>query len=76
MNHFLKVRREAIIAGILWVVFATWTITACYIIGYKAQSVTFIFGIPNWIVWGVLLPWVCATIANSVFALLILADDE
>lgn len=76
MNHFLKVRREAIIAGALWVLFACWTIGACYVLGYNAEKVTFFHGIPTWILWGVLAPWVAATVANSLFAMYFMADDE
>lgn len=76
MNHFHKVRTEAVVAGGLWVVFAIWTIGACYVLGYKAEKTTFFYGIPTWILWGVMLPWVAATVANSVFAIFFMADDE
>lgn len=76
MSHFLKVRREAILAGALWLVFACWTIGACYVLGYRAEHVTLWHGIPTWILWGVIVPWIAATVANSVFALVFMADDE
>lgn len=76
MNDFIRTRREALCAGFIWVFFATWTIGACYFLGYLPDKVTFVLGIPSWIMWGVIVPWISAAIVNSLFAIFVLADDE
>lgn len=76
MSDFQRTRREALLAGFIWCFFAAWTIVACYILGYLPAKVTFVFGMPTWVLWGVIVPWITAAIVNSLFAIFVLADDE
>lgn len=76
MSTYQRSRREAIIAGAIWLFFAVWTITVSYLLGYTSSEQTTTLGLPTWIVWGVLVPWVSAVVVNSVFAFFVLANDE
>ncbi len=76
MSSFRRTRREAIIAGLLWAVFALLVLTVSYQLGYGGKDSGTTLGAPSWIVWGVLLPWVGAVVANTIFVVFIMADDE
>ncbi len=69
-------RREAIFAIALWGVALLYTIGYCYRFGYdrSPDDLRFILGIPDWVLWGVLAPWLVCTIVSSLFAKYVMAD--
>ena len=76
MQPYQRSRREALIAGALWLIFAIWVTTVSYQLGYLHNDRSTMLGVPSWVFWGVLVPWVAAVVANSIYAFFILADDE
>jgi hypothetical protein len=54
-----------------------YTLTYCGINGYgrDAASIQLVFGFPDWIFWGVIVPWLACTAVSIVFALCIMSDD-
>ncbi len=71
-------RREAAVILIAWAVFLIWTIGVSYMMSYDqagkgTNEIT--FGFPNWVFWGVILPWCAATIFSVVYALKGIKDD-
>ena len=76
MSSFRRTRREALLAGSLWVVFAIWVISVSYHLGYDRQELSLTLGLPTWVFWGVVVPWVTAVVANTILAFFVLADDE
>ena len=76
MSSFRRTRLEAILTGSLWLGFAVWVITVSYRLGYQTHEYTTTLGLPTWIVWGVLVPWLAAVVMNTVLAFAIMADDE
>ena len=59
-----------------WCVCAVWVLFATYILpATTPQSPRLLFGMPMWIVVGVMLPWSLATIFTIWFALGVMTDD-
>ena len=75
---FLNARKEA------WWILASWGICLVWTVGYSAfagydrgeGTVALIGGMPAWVVWGVVVPWLCATVFSVVFALFVMSDDQ
>lgn len=73
-------RREA------WVFLLIWTTALCYSVGYcythgygrkldaSLEGMTFYFGWPDWIFWGVVAPWCACTVLSVVVATVVMRD--
>ena len=72
---YRRSRKEAIVAGIIFLAAATWVITACYLLGY-GKPVRSIGGVPHWVLWGIFLPWAVFFLVNSWFSLFYIRDDD
>ena len=44
--------------------------------GRKPESLTFVLGFPDWVFWGLILPWGVCTIISSLFAFWFMVDEE
>lgn len=64
-----------LIAFCLWL---CWTVGVSWRLGYQTNSakLDLVFGFPNWVFWGVLVPWFTATAFSVLFALRWIRDDE
>jgi len=69
-------RREAAVALVLWAVAMAYTVGYSYAFGYgrAAEDVRLIFGIPDWVLWGIFAPWIFWTIVSSLFAKFFMRD--
>src|SRR5262245_4913579 len=70
-------RREALIVTAMFLAAMAYTLTYCGIHGYgeNATIEPLVFGFPNWIFYGVIIPWVICTITSIVYALVFITDD-
>ena len=67
----------------IWLVAAVWSIGYCYTQGYvggpgqpAVRDIRFILGFPDWIFWGVIVPWlVCAVLSLGVSAFVMRDED-
>jgi hypothetical protein len=52
-------RREAWVVLGIFVSAMVYTVTYCYVSGYDRppETLTFVFGFPDWVFWGILVPW-------------------
>ena len=76
MEHsYRSSRREAIVAGIITVVTCIWVVGTCAALSY-GQPVHSIGGIPNWVVWGIFVPWVACLVTNIWYSLIYIRDDD
>jgi len=71
---FLRARHEAILILIAWAVFLIWTVGYSALAGYTDSSL--LLGMPRWVVLGILLPWVAATLFSVWFSLYYMTDDS
>ncbi len=71
-------RREAIVAIAIWLSAMVYTVGYCTLFGYnlEAHEIHFVFGLPSWVVWGVLLPWTVCLVASGWFAFGFMTDDS
>ena len=77
---FLNSRREAIVIVGLWLAAFLWTVPYCYLNGFHPlddpQELKTVFGVPDWVFWGVAAPWlVCSLIAIGLCLFFIKDDD-
>jgi hypothetical protein len=76
-------RREAIIIGLTWLSATIYSCTYCYLFGYQTpdhplgvNDIHPILGIPSWVVWGVLAPWLVCALFTFWFAGFFMTDDN
>lgn len=70
-------RREAVIVFSVWLIAMVSVISYCYLNGYnrKIESLTFVLGFPDWVFWGVVVPWAACTAFGCWFSFRIMKDD-
>ena len=70
-------RREAALALAIWLVAMIYTITYCYLHGYgrTAESLTFVLWFPDWVFWGIVVPWGTCVVISVVFAFGFMGDE-
>jgi len=69
-------RREAIFTLIVWLAAATYTVGYCTCYGYgrAPQDVRFVLWFPDWVFWGIVVPWLTCAIISAWFALCVMQD--
>lgn len=65
---FLNSRREAIAIFLLWFACLLWAVPVSYAMGYGQTvvpgEVPTVMGMPSWVFWGLLLPWLAADVVT------------
>ena len=74
-TSFRRARREAAIILGAWAVCLLWTVGYSHFFGYDKTQLQLIWGMPSWVVVGVLLPWIAATIFSVWFSLRCIKDE-
>ncbi len=71
-------RREMFSAAGVWLATLCWSVGYCANYGYDLQpeDLTFVFGFPTWIFYGVVLPWWLCTLISGVFAFGFMQDAD
>jgi hypothetical protein len=71
-------RREAWASLAVWLVAMSYTLAYCYFFGYRRDPVTLTltWGVPDWVLWGVVAPWTACTIVAGIFAFAFVADVD
>jgi hypothetical protein len=71
-------RREALVVFVIWVAALTYTVTYCYQHGYNRslESLTFVLGVPDWIFWGIVAPWLVCVAASWLFSYVFMTDAD
>ncbi len=77
---FVHSRREAIVIFCLFLAGLLWAVPFCYLTGYPEQfdpsSFPAVWGIPAWLFWGIVLPWLLADAFTIWFCFWYMADDK
>lgn len=70
--------REAILVVLIWIVAATWSLTVSYQMGYQREpgDLNLIFGFPDWVFWGVVVPWLVFGALSWWFGSYFVRDGE
>lgn len=76
-------RREAIIIGVAWFLSTVYCCVYCYWTGYireghplGAEDVRPILGMPSWVFWGIMVPWLICSLFTFWFAGFYMTDDD
>ena len=77
---FVHSRREAWVIMGIFLVFGVYSITASFLLGRLPEDgnlsrIRTMFGMPNWVAWGVLLPWLLANIVTAWFCFGFMKND-
>ena len=68
--------REAIVVISIWLIAMIWTISVCYSMGYNrpVEDLKLVYGFPDWIFWGIVVPWCTCTVVSCLFSALLFRD--
>jgi hypothetical protein len=71
-------RREAAIALGMWLVALVYSVTYCYLNGYgrSVESLTFVLWFPDWVFWGIVVPWGICILLSTVFAFRVMGSES
>jgi hypothetical protein len=71
-------RREAWASLAVWLAAMSYSLACCYFLGYRRDPATLrlIWGVPDWVLWGVAAPWTVCTIVAGLFAFAFVADAD
>jgi len=69
-------RREALVMLAWWLATLTYTVGYCYRNGYgrAIEDLTFVCGFPDWVFWGIVVPWVVCFLFSVWFAFFFMKD--
>lgn len=70
-------RREACMVLVMWLMAGGYTLLYCLRHGYNRDlaDLTFTWGFPDWVFWGIVVPWGCCVVASGLFAFCFMRDD-
>jgi hypothetical protein len=70
-------RREASLALGIWLVAMAYTVSYCYLYGYgrAVESLTFVLWFPDWVFWGIIVPWGICVLGSIPFAFRFMGDE-
>jgi hypothetical protein len=75
--------REMLVVLAVWIAAAVWSIGYCYLHGYvgsqplpATRAIRFVYGFPDWIFWGVVVPWVLCALASLVISVFVMRDED
>jgi hypothetical protein len=69
-------RREAVAAFVVWISAMSYTVGYCYFYGYRdPAAIRLVWGVPDWVLYGVVAPWTVCTLAAGCFAFFIADAD-
>jgi hypothetical protein len=71
-------RREALWVVLLWASALVYTLTYCYWFGYQrnVETMQFVLWFPDWVFWGVIVPWCVCTLVSAWFAMFYMHDAD
>ena len=71
-------RKEALVVLAIWTVACVYTVGYCAAFGWQRepQSLEFVLGVPDWIFWGVLVPWTVCTLLSFWVSNFLIKDQD
>src|SRR6266851_10514906 len=71
-------RREGLLIMMVWTAALIWSVGSGYVLGYlrRPQEISLILGIPDWVLWSVVLPWGTCLAFSVWFCFAYMADDD
>ena len=80
-THVKQCRKEAILVFAMWLLGLIVTCSIAGAMGYpdethRPDTPTLVMGIPSWVFWAVIVPWIVQIGITWFFALKVIKDDE
>ncbi len=71
-------RREGLVILGAWAVALLWGVGVSYLFGYgrDPRAIGLVLGMPDWVFWGVALPWALCLLFSVWFCFWYMADDD
>ncbi len=71
-------RREALVAAATWCAAAAYTVGYCALHGYgrTMDDLQFVLGIPDWVFWGIVVPWSICLAIGVWFSYVFMTDAD
>jgi Protein of unknown function (DUF997) len=71
-------RREALLIVVVWALCLAWSTAVAYFWGYDRplESIRLILGMPDWVFWGIVVPWAGCLLFSGWFCFYFMADDD
>ncbi|MCE9606282.1 MAG: DUF997 family protein [Planctomycetia bacterium] len=75
-------RREAIWTLLIWCTALVYSVSYCYRYGYNRPldkslaGMKFYFGWPDWVFWGIVVPWLTCVVVSALFAFVFMRDGK
>ncbi|MBL4883649.1 MAG: hypothetical protein JKY95_03805 [Planctomycetaceae bacterium] len=77
---YLNALKELYVMIGIWGVSLVWTVGYCGLFAYQApgstQAIPVVWGIPTWVIWGIVLPWVTCGLLTAWFAMFYIKQDD
>ena len=74
----ISARREALVVLATWITAMAYSLVYCArnAYGRPVEQIQYIFGFPDWVVWGVLVPWLACLVFSWFFAAIFMRDED
>jgi len=71
-------RREALLVFVIWLTACVYSVGVCYSFGYgrDAKALTYVLGFPDWVFWGLVVPWTVCTLLCFVLSNFVITDED
>ena len=71
-------RREGLLLMAVWLLALLWSVGYSRLFGYarNPDDITLILGMPDWVFWGIAVPWVICVAFTVWFCFFFMADDD
>jgi hypothetical protein len=75
---FVSARREALAVAGVSLAAGVYTIVVCGLWGYgrDPKSLTFVLGFPDWVFWGIVIPWAFCVAASLYLGATFMQDED
>jgi hypothetical protein len=69
-------RREAALVLLVWLGSLVYTVGYCGLYAYDAERpLRFVWGLPDWVLFGVVAPWAASIVISAGFAWFVMRDE-
>ena len=70
--------REMLVVLAIWIAAGSYSIGYCWLYGYNrpASDLRFVWGFPDWVFWGLVVPWVVCALVSLVVSLVVMTDED
>ena len=77
-ESFSQSKRELKFILATWLVFFVWVAAVCSTMGRipPGEEVPVLLGMPRWVIFGIAIPWVVATVIGISFGLRVMKDTD